>query len=231
LSSEAPIVSIVIPTFEEKRLGNTLRGLFKQSYIEKCEIILADYDPKNNKIVQLTAQDFPVVYFKVARKGIAYARHLGILMSKCNCIINFDADAHYHDIRDIEKMVSPILTGECMITTCDNEFDFTELKKEQLAGMSIPQLAVSHLNYTQRVFPIACLEPGSAMNKKAYEMVGGFNDIEKHELFHLSHRIVYRYMRASVRNIQDVKVIVSARRAFHFMKEGVSALNYGQAYR
>jgi glycosyltransferase involved in cell wall biosynthesis len=222
-------ISIVIPTFREGRyLRETLQGLRAQTAASKAEIVVADYNPDH------VMPDLPpeVKYVDVDRKGIAYARHKGIMASSGKVILNFDADARFDDARGIEYMTAPILRGECVLTCCDNVFDLRGLNAEELEKMRVPLAACNMLCHLQRTTPVACLEPGSAISRAAYDFVGGYNDVPYHELFHLSNRILIKYLPMNIRHIFLTNVYVSPRRAKKFIDRGISVLDYSnKAYR
>ncbi len=226
-----PKVSIVIPTYMENAyLGRTLEHLYKQSGIDRYEIILADYNPDNTMWYKEYVND-KVKYVKVDRKGIAYGRHRGIEASTGEVIVNFDADARYDSNYGVAHMTEPILQGQCVLTCCDNVFDLTDLKPAELDAMRIPIVACNMLNSAQRTAHIACLEPGSAISRKAYNFVGGYADLMQHELFNLTQRIILKYLPFNILHIPQTAVYVSPRRAKKFTTLGINVLNYDQAFR
>ena len=92
--------------------------------------------------------------------------------------------------------------------------------------MRAPIIAANMLNGLQRLGHMACLEPGSAMSRKAYYAVGGFADIPQHELFNLSQRIILKYLPFNILHIPQTAVYVSARRAKKFVDLGIGVLDY-----
>jgi glycosyltransferase involved in cell wall biosynthesis len=189
--------------------------------IEDCEIIIVEYDPVGRPIYIPTG----VRYIKVDRKGIAYARHFGINRSRGEVIVNFDADARYDHLHGLRDMTDPILNKECVLTVCDNIFDLTDLTQDELNKMRAPIAAANVLNGLQRLGG-ACLEPGSAMSKIAYNNVGGFADIPQHELWNLSHRIMLKYLPFNIRHVKTTNIYMSARRAKRFADLGLNVLDY-----
>ena len=219
-------VSIVIPTYQENAyLGRTLEHLYKQSGIDRYEIILADYNPDSTNWYKEYIND-KVKYVRVDRKGIAYGRHRGIEASVGEVIVNFDADARYDSNYGVAHMTEPILEGQCVLSCCDNVFDLTDLTPKELDTMRIPIVACNMLNSAQRTAHVACLEPGSAISRKAYTFVGGYNDVPYHELWHLSNRIILKYLPFNIMHIPQTAVYVSARRAKKFVDLGIGVLDY-----
>jgi hypothetical protein len=147
-------------------------------------------------------------------------------MAQGQVIVNFDADARYDNINGLKYMTDPILNGECVLTCCDNIFDLTDLTPQELAKMQMPIGAANVLNSLQRVGHVACLEPGSAISKTAYNWVGGYADIPQHELWNLSHRILLKYMPFNIQHIPTTSVYMSARRAKKFADLGIGVLDY-----
>ncbi len=216
-------VSIVIPTYKEnKYLGRTLTNLRHQTVIDDAEIILADYNPDNSPWYK----DYKGVrYVPVDRKGIAYGRHRGIEVSTGEVIVNFDADARFDSIHGLDFMTQPILQNRCVLTTCDNIFDLAELAPTELDSMRIP-IATANMLCTMQRTGMPCLEPGSAISRKAYNAVGGYNDVMQHELWLLGHRIILKYLPFNIMHIPQTAVYVSARRAKKFVDLGIGVLDY-----
>jgi glycosyltransferase involved in cell wall biosynthesis len=219
-------VSIVIPTYHESAyLGRTLENLQQQNGIDGFEIILADYNPDGTTWYKEYI-DTNIKYVRVDRKGIAYGRHKGIEASTGEVIVNFDADARYDSRYGVGYMTEPILDGQCVLTVCDNIFDLTDLTPAELDAMRIPIVVCNMLNSAQRTAHMACLEPGSAFSRKAYNYVGGFNDVSQNELWLMSNRIILKYLPFNILHIPQTAVYVSARRAKKFVDLGIGVLDY-----
>ena len=240
------LISIVIPTYNEKDVYTMLARLAQQSvfqiYKDKVEIIVADYDPEDNDISYLQwykfTQEYPDIpcFIKhIDRKGIAYARHKGILESKGHTIVNFDADAYFSHSKCIENCTRPILNGGCVLTCCDNFLNTNEI--DDNAGKNnniiLTRVAYSVTNQIQRDNMIVIFEPGMCFSRYAYDFSGGFNDIKQSEIALLSPRIIYHFGFAAKRHIPDASVVVSARRATASAKYGLvdTWLNYDNAFR
>jgi glycosyltransferase involved in cell wall biosynthesis len=218
-----PRISIVIPTYKENSyIDRTLAELFKQTLIGEAEVIIADFNPDGSHWYK----NYSIRYVPVDRKGIAYARHQGIKAAKGDVIINFDADARFDSKEGLRYMAEPIINGECVLACCDNIFDLTDLTNTELTKMQMPIAAANVLNSVQRFGHVACLEPGSAMSKSAYNWVGGFADVMQHELWNLSHRILLKYLPFNIKHIGTTSVYMSARRAKKFVDLGIGVLDY-----
>jgi glycosyltransferase involved in cell wall biosynthesis len=240
------LISIVIPTFNEKDLYNTLARLTKQTVFEKykdqVEIIIADFDPENNNNVYHESnrfqKDFPPIllqYIIVERKGIAFARHKGITKSTGHTIVNFDADAYYSHPNCIDLCTRPILNNECVLTCCDNMLNIHELDESnhKHENVLVVRMAYTVASRIQKDGMIVIYEPGMCFSRYAYDFSGGFNDVKQSEGMFLSSRIIYNFGFGAKRHIPDAAVVVSARRAIASSKYGLidTWFNYDNAFR
>ena len=240
-----PKVSIIIPTLSENdRIADTLYSLFRQSMFKDAEVIIVEYNPYDDPYIRDLSHGMAHVrHMEVNRAGIAFARHMGIMSSHADIICNYDADCEFIDKFSLENMVKPILDKECVLTVCDNLFDLTEVPVNELSSMEMPTKVCNFLNNMQRTTPLAILEPGSCMDKQAYLYVGGFDDVKQYELFHLGNRMAYHYNNiqtllfsrkpegAHKKHVSEAGVIVSSRRAVRWAEEGISVLDYNNAFR
>lgn len=214
-----------------------------QIYKDRVEIILADYDPeKNSKVTNDVFQfnadylkNHPVIVVKVDRKGIAYARHIGIQRSKGHTIVNFDADAYFAHTNCIEKCTKPILNGECVLTCCDNLLNTNEIDNSTATDQNVMVVrgAYTVANKIQRDNMIVIYEPGMCFSRYAYDFCGGFNDVKQSEGGFISARIIYNFGFNAKRHIPDAAVVVSARRAIASARYGLldTYVNYDNAFR
>ena len=240
------LISIVIPTYNEKDVYTMLARLAQQTVFEtykgQVEIILADYDPENKGITIREAdrfrQDFPDIKLEgilIDRKGIAYARHKGILRSAGHTIVNFDADAYFAHNNCIERCTRPILNGECVLTCCDNLLNTNEI--DDSAGKNdnvlVVRIAYTVANKIQRDNMIVIYEPGMCFSRYAYDFCGGFNDVKQSEGGFISARIIYNFGFKAKQHVPDAAVVVSARRAVASSKYGLidTWFNYDNAFR
>ena len=240
------LISIVIPTFNEKDIYTTLARLAQQSVFEiykgQVEIIIADYDPESNVNVKnrvtqfnLDFVDIPVGIVMVDRKGIAYARHKGILRSAGHTIVNFDADAYFAHPKCVENITKPILNGDCVLTCCDNLLNTNEMDIPSATDQNVMVVrgAYTVANKIQRDNMIVIYEPGMCFSRYAYDFTGGFNDVKQSEGGFISARIIYNFGFGAKRHIPDAAVVVSARRAIASSRYGLidTWFNYDNAFR
>lgn len=232
-------VSVCIPVYKEnKYLPRTLQELTKQVLKYQFEIILAEYDPDLTGYCQKVSKDFSKIYkipikvIPVERPGIAYARHSSIMSSRAPVFCNFDADARFTHRTSLAMMTEPILKGQAVLTTCNNEFDLTKLTSIEMEDMRAPVMVIDALNKLQYAQPmLSILEPGSCISKPAYVEAGGYSDVPRWELMDISPRIYWKYP-GMVHNIQGVSVIVSPRRVQKLNQIGLlETLNYSLAMR
>jgi glycosyltransferase involved in cell wall biosynthesis len=222
-----------------------LARLVQQSVFEiyknQVEIIVADYDPERNDIVSKQVvkfnsdYDVPTFFVDVDRKGIAYARHMGIQRSKGHTIVNFDADAYFAHPNCIYNCTKPILNGECVLTCCDNLLNTNEIDNSTATDQNVIVVrgAYTVANKIQRDNMIVIYEPGMCFSRYAYDFCGGFNDVKQSEGGFISARIIYNFGFAAKRHIPDAAVVVSARRAIASARYGLvdTWFNYDNAFR
>lgn len=85
-----PLVSIIIPTFnEEKNLENTLKAIGNQDY-KKYELIVSDSRSKDN--TRKIAKKYGAQIVVDGRKGIGAGRNLGGKFAKGDILLFVDAD-------------------------------------------------------------------------------------------------------------------------------------------
>ena len=235
-----PLISCVIPTYNEtESLVKTMLELQKQTVLEQMEVVIADYDPEQNQLTLNTVLQLPqkirerTRLVKVDRKGIAYARHTGIMNRNFNSnyIVNFDADAVFNRNDAIFKLVEPLHNGSAVLTCCDNQWNMRELKD----GEKLPPDAFTVMQTVSELqrnplLPVI-LEPGMCFTWTAYEFVGGFFDVSWAEGLALSSKIIFKYPLYK-QWIKDVVVFSSPRRALGFGKYGLlAAMDYANAFR
>jgi glycosyltransferase involved in cell wall biosynthesis len=232
------LISIVIPTYNEGDLYNTLSYLTTQTIFQKykddVEIIIADYDPELNKktydsyikfINKFPSFNKITKFINVFRKGIASSRHMGILASKGKIIVNFDADAYFSTPKGIEYLIYPILKNQgCVLTCCDNLLNTHEIDDPFVLNhenMILTMNTLNVLNNIQRVGMIVCLEPGMCFTRQAYDYVNGFNDVKQWEAIFMTPRMIYSFGFGSKQHVEGVQVISSPRRAIAATKMGI----------
>lgn len=235
------LISIVIPTYNEPGLYETLAYLTAQTVFKTykneggVEIVISDFDPDNNKntfnaYIKFINNypDFTKLtkFINIERRGTAFNRHSGIMASTGKIIVNFDADAYFSTPKAIQYLIAPILKteGGCVLTCCDNLLNIHEVKDPnvlQHPNMALVTNALDILNNIQRTALIVCLEPGMCFTRQAYDYVNGFNDVKQWEAIFLSPRIIYSFGLGAKQHVDTVKVISSARRAVAASKIGL----------
>lgn len=117
--NKAPLVSIIIPAYNEERvIEGCFKTLSQQSY-PNCEIILVD-DGSVDGTVNI-AGSFGVKVISQDHKGPGVARNLGVSKSKGEIVVFVDADMEF-DKNFIKNLVSPIIRGETIGTFSKEEF-------------------------------------------------------------------------------------------------------------
>lgn len=237
------LISVVIPTFNEERIFNTLYYLVQQTAFNQydIEIVIADYDPEDRKLtksgVDRFVKDFPFVntkFIDIDRKGIAYARHVGIMNSTGKIIVNFDGDSRFSTPKGLEKMVRPIINNHCVLTCCANELDAAEIYgRENDEGVKLAMNGLSVAAMLSKHTLLCISEPGMTFSRHAYDYAGGFNDVKQTEGLLLASRMVYNHGFGSKKFVDDVAVITSARRAIAISQAGLLNTygNYDNAFR
>lgn len=224
-----PEISICIPTFnEEKYIVATLAELFKQNAVKsgRAEIIVADYDPDDNKGVLNAIEGMPVIYHPILGKGIAHARDSAIRLARGRYIVNFDADARFNVISAVDALVAPIKSGQAVFTCCDNQFPADEISPNSPQGVYLGGCCV-----IQRTTPVCVLEPGLSFGKADYFKVGGFDDVTWAEGLRLSQKFIWNHGAMKKTVVDGVVVFQSARRAKAFDKLGLGVFDYTKAIR
>lgn len=222
-----PLISVVIPVYNEKNIITTIQRLQKQDmWIHGLiEIILAEYNENSEQSCIRALSDNKLLTPKcrivpVDRKGIAYARHAGIVNSSpsSNIIVNFDADAYFGGSNDIMKLTTPIAENKVLLTCCDNEFDDSEVTVPEISNNPTSYYFVKGVLNTLNVLqalPIlsGLLEPGLTIRKDIYFTVQGFHDVTQYEGALLAAKVIHHYGVISKQRVEGVTVYVSPRRA------------------
>lgn len=114
-----PLVSVIIPTYNEERyIDACLQSLLSQTY-KPLEIIMVD-DGSTDKTVEI-AKRFKINLFKQKHMGPAGARNLGASKAKGEILVFPDADMKY-DKKYIKILVKPILDKKAIGTFNKNEY-------------------------------------------------------------------------------------------------------------
>src|SRR3989344_6984445 len=111
MNAKKPLLSIIIPTYNEKNdLGECLETLFNQSY-KNFEIIIVD-DGSTDSTLEIV-KEFSKKYKRTiilnqSHQGPGKARNLGAAKAKGEIFIFIDSDMSFPD-DFLEKLVKPIL--------------------------------------------------------------------------------------------------------------------------
>ena len=198
----------------------------------RCEVVIADYDPEKTRetfmaISRLTLPEFAgkIKWVDVYKSGIGIARHLACKAAAGEIIVNFDADCRFERPDGIEKMV--LALQDQKLAHCPNEIKPEERQTDLKASSGdILYQSRNILHEAGMPFPY---EPGLTLRKETYEEIGGFRDVVMLEGPLLGFDATLKYGLGAIKFVQDVKVMVSARR---FIGSGALLdLNYGNAYR
>jgi len=117
---KSPILSVVIPTYnEEKDIDFCLKSLVKQSY-KNIEIIVVD-DGSTDNTREIVRKHKKVKLLKGEHKGPGFSRNLGVEKAKGEIIIFIDSDMTF-DKDYLKNLTKPIIEDYSVIgTTHDYE--------------------------------------------------------------------------------------------------------------
>jgi glycosyltransferase involved in cell wall biosynthesis len=226
-------ISIVVPTFkEEKYISKFLTELQRQTDIDKCEIVIADYNPEVGKtsLTKDAASSAPkhilkkVRWVDVFKKGIGYARDIGIKQSIGEYIINMDADSYFLQNDAIHNLIWPLehMFPQVVLTHCANILEGSE----HAELFDIRNAALAYF-----MWPFV-YEPGMTMSRFIYDMSPGFRDIVAGEGFVLGNEIALQHGFPKLLKVDNVDVIVSNRRVKNLQSNGIlDVFDYNRAYR
>ena len=107
IKSESPLISIVIPAFNEgENIVATLSSLCANKTNKGIEIIVVNNNSKDNTEALVKACGVQCIL--ETKQGISYARNKGLFMAKGKYILNADADTIYPE-NWIDEMVKPLI--------------------------------------------------------------------------------------------------------------------------
>jgi glycosyltransferase involved in cell wall biosynthesis len=165
-----PIVSVVIPVYNEERdIEACLNSLHDQTY-SPLEIIIVD-DGSKDHTVKILKKLKGFKYYLEKHRGPGYARNKGVLKTKGEIIVFVDADMTF-ERKFIEKLTKPIRNNECVgtfslderVANYENQWArLWSLHRGWQAGRMHPEKYPSF----QNVF--------RAIKKEAFISVGGFD--------------------------------------------------------
>lgn len=232
---EQPFISCVIPTFkEEKYIARCLSKLEQQTIFQDIpfEIVIADYDPDNLGLTKKAASYAPksilkhVRWVNVPKRGIGYARHIGITNSTGRYIVNMDADAYFMQDYGMEYMIKPLenMYPNIVLTHCNNMLD------DASQGGS-EYYIVRNIALNLLMLPFV-LEPGLTMPREIYDMSPGFRDIVAGEAPVLCTEIAFQHGFSKLLHINDICVLCSNRRIKTLQnKDFFQVFDYNTAFR
>lgn len=230
----AATISVVIPTYKEQDyIVPTISSLRKQNTWHQVEVVIADYDPDRTQITKRAIMNGCRDYLRqiqivdVAKAGIGYARHVGIISAHGEYIVNFDADCQFHQINGLELLVTGL--GETTkVTHCASIIQPEDLANVEAQKFNALYMARNLLLKVTKL-PI-CFEQGLTMTKSTYLRAGGFKDVKILEGPTLCATIGMIYGMDSLMFQPDVLIMTSARRGVG--SDGfLFDTNYDNAYR
>ncbi len=110
--SKKPLVSVIIPAYnEEEHLGKLLTDIKNQTY-RKFEVIVVD-DLSKDKTVEI-AKKFKTKILTSGKHNLSYSRNLGIKGAKGSIVVNLDADFRINKVflaEIVKKFSDPEVDG------------------------------------------------------------------------------------------------------------------------
>lgn len=112
-SRSTPLLSVIVPVFNEQETIETLIRKVKQSVIKKIELIVVDDSSTDNtrKILKKNQKLIDKLILKERNEGKGSAIREGIKVATGEIIIFQDADLEYDPI-EYPKIIQPILDGK-----------------------------------------------------------------------------------------------------------------------
>lgn len=158
-----PIVSVVIPTYnEERNIENCLRSVQAQTYPKECiEIIITDSERSVDRTRELAQKYTPLVFIKgrerSAQRNFCFERARG------EYVIYIDADMTLH----------PDLLTECVEKLCANE---------KLVGLYVPEIVQGERffskvrRFERGFYDGTCLDAVRILKREVFVKTGGFDE-------------------------------------------------------
>lgn len=113
MSDSAPVLSVVVPVYNEENTILEILGRVRRIPISK-EIIVVDdcsTDQTRELLAELEGEPDVRVFYGEKNRGRGYAVRLGWREARGQVLLHQDADLEY-DPRDYEELLAPILSGE-----------------------------------------------------------------------------------------------------------------------
>jgi len=113
--SELPLISIVIPTYNEgRRIGNCLDSIFVQDYPrDKLEVIVVD-DYSADDTVKIASR-YPVKTLFSGNHDAEISKMIGLRSSTGDLFFYLDADIELVDKSWLKKVVRPLIEDESLV--------------------------------------------------------------------------------------------------------------------
>jgi Glycosyl transferase family 2 len=226
----------MIPVYKEKGyIEKTLKALTQQTLYKKgkVHIIVGEYKEPGDRMihyVESICSQYPHTdYIKVDRKGIGFARRQIIEKLGISCILMcVDSDCMFDRHDAIELMIVPILRREAVFTNCQGiRYDF---KKDKITHHDLSLYNIIHSGDILSDWFVMASGPGMTILRKAYDAVGGFDDLEKAEDTIMAIKLCLKFGVFSKKFIDNVHIYTSDRRAKGFEKMGQKAFDYEENY-
>jgi glycosyltransferase involved in cell wall biosynthesis len=229
-----PLISICIPTYREEHfIAKTITRLSRQTFFPYSEIVIADYDPDattltKNAITMASKSGGIAKQVRVvncSRGGIGYQRNVACQAAKGLYLVCMDADSYFESDTSIGCLVSPLTTGEAVMSCCNHRLD-----KKLPSGWEIVYDAWEACRDIMNYVTFA-REPGLTLSADAFYEVGGFNDTNVAEGTLMDLKITHKFGISKRRYFPYVYVIASARRIEALERDGLGVYNWNKGYR
>jgi glycosyltransferase involved in cell wall biosynthesis len=174
VTAGAPLVTIIVPVYnEEAHLEACLRSLEAQTY-EPLEIVVVDDGSRDRSVA--VAQRCGVRVLQQHHAGKARAIALGAAAARGDIFAFLDGDLRFEP-DFVERLVAPIVAGECLGTSHGDEFvanpENVWSRCLQMAS-GLPLEKRLDLSPAQRAQGTVVYR---AVRAEAFRRVGGFDDV------------------------------------------------------
>lgn len=235
MNMNRPYISVVIPEYkEDKNIVKCLEDLSRQTLFDESEIVIASYDPDRNGKTQDAASTVAksiskkVKWVDVPKKGIGFARHLGVINSSGQYVVNMDAEAQFIENNAIEQMIWPIVHHFAVLTFCNNALDPNEFNPIPIT-QTLYNLRNLIGSISMMPFPF---EQGMTFSRYAYDQSPGFKDVLFNEGPTLATDMTMLFGYHMIQKVDTVTVISSNRRMVQLAsKSPLDVFNYNTAFR
>ncbi len=115
---EKPLVSVIIPTFnEEEDLGKCLNSIIKQDLKNRIEVLIVDDDSTDNT-VKIAKSYQKRINLRILRNGTRDAekgKKIGLMKAKGQFFMYFDADMEYADKNWVRVSTKPLIENKKIV--------------------------------------------------------------------------------------------------------------------